>query len=64
MTPDVREPGAALLEALERIAQDAPHAPGAVAFALGWATVELDRAEQAFADTFGPSARAARRGTG
>lgn len=59
MTADVRLPGAALLEALERIAGDAPRAYGARPFALGWATVELDRAAQAFADTFGSSARPA-----
>ena len=58
MTGDGSAPGgtsllATLVDALARIAGDDPDlAP----FALGWATVELDRAEQAFADTFGPSA--------
>jgi hypothetical protein len=56
MTADVREPGAALLEALERIAGDAPRTSDSMPFALGWATVELDRAAGAFAETFGPSA--------
>lgn len=61
MTGDGSAPGgmslpATLVDAMARIAGDEPDlAP----FALGWATVELDRAEQAFADTFGPSAKAA-----
>jgi hypothetical protein len=64
MTGDVREPGATLLAAVRRIAGDPMGAPvepfatrasGATPFALGWATVELDRAEQAFVETFGAS---------
>jgi hypothetical protein len=60
MTPDRPEPvatlRATLIEALGRIAGDHP---GAAPFALGWATVELDRAERAFTETFGASAHAA-----
>ncbi len=56
MTHEVTEPGAALLEALGRIAGDGPAVEGAVPFALGWATVESDRAERAFAEAFGPMA--------
>ncbi len=52
MTPDPRDESAAATTLRDALVRIGGIDPGLVPFALGWATVDLDRAERSFLETF------------